>query len=51
MMRRKRRKPVTETLALSKELTRHLTDFIEWKKQVGEPVREASRFFYGKRVR
>ncbi len=47
--RRKRRKPVTETLALSKELTRHLSEFVEWKKQVGEPVRAASRLFAGKR--
>ncbi len=47
--RSKRRKSITETIPLSKELRSHLKAFIEWKKAVGQPTGKGSPLFVGKR--
>ncbi len=49
VVRRKRRKRVTETIALSRELTRHLAEFIAWKKTVDQPAGKKDPLFVGKR--
>lgn len=47
--RRKRRRPVAETLALSPEFARHLTQFIAWKRDAGQPYHPDAALFIGKR--
>ena len=47
--RHKRRKVVQETLAISKALATHLTDFIQWKDHVGQPTGKDDVLFVGKR--
>lgn len=49
VQRTKRRKAVSETLAISPELTEHLKKFIAWKKTVGESVNPANALLCGKR--
>ena len=47
--RLKRRKPFTETMAISNELCAHLREFIEWKGHVGQSVDNDAALFVGKR--
>lgn len=47
--RTKRRKPVTETMAISPELVKHIRQFIAWKKAAGESTEVDSALFCGKR--
>ena len=47
--RLKRRKPGRETLAIDPELAAHLSEFIEWKAAVGEPVGPRAILLRGKR--
>lgn len=47
--RAKRRKPVVETLALGKELTSHLAEFVQWKATVGQSTDKIAGLFIGKR--
>ena len=47
--RHKRKKHKQETIAISKELARHLKEFIEWKDQVDQPTGKANPLFVGKR--
>ena len=47
--RHKRREPVRETIALSKELSAHLNQFIEWKRSAGQATDKQSPMFVGKR--
>ena len=47
--RRKRRKPLRETLAISPQLVKHLRDFVEWKKLVGQPTGTEDALFVGRR--
>lgn len=47
--RLKRKKHKTETMAIGKELIKHLIEFIEWKKLVPQPTKPTSALFVGKR--
>lgn len=47
--RLKRRERKQETIAVNKELTVHLKEFIEWKKLVGQSVDQDAPLFVGKR--
>lgn len=47
--RTKRRRAVTETLAIPPELVKHLRQFITWKKSAGESTAGDSALFCGKR--
>ena len=47
VVRLKRKKKVKETLAISKELSQHLQQFIEWKKSLDQPTKPASKLFVG----
>ncbi|MCP4611233.1 MAG: site-specific integrase [Planctomycetes bacterium] len=49
VVRLKRKKKAKESLALSKEVVRHLSDFIKWKKTVGQVTKPASVLFAGSR--
>ena len=49
IVRRKRKKLIKETLAISKDLQKHLQQFIEWKKVVDQPVKPGSALFVGGR--
>ena len=47
--RTKRRRAVTETLAIPPELVKHLRQFIDWKKSASEATDPGSALFCGKR--
>lgn len=47
--RSKKKKAVTETLAIGPELARHLRQFIAWKKTVGESTDLSAALFCGNR--
>ena len=47
--RLKRKKPVTETLAVGPALAEHLTEFIAWKDTADQPITKADPLFVGKR--
>ncbi len=47
--RHKRRQTTREVLALGNGLTKHLAEFIEWKRQVGQGIRRDDALFSGKR--
>jgi integrase/recombinase XerD len=47
--RHKRRTPVTETLAISPELAKHLTEFVAWKGTIGQATGKKAPLFVGKR--
>lgn len=47
--RLKRKKPITETLAIGPELVEHLRDFIAWKGQTDQPTGKDGALFVGKR--
>lgn len=47
--RHKRRRPVRETLAISRSLAAHLRDFLAWKVSRGQSPAPAAALFVGKR--
>lgn len=51
VIRLKRKKKTKETLAISKELTGHLKEYIEWKQQADKPCKQTSALFISKRKR
>lgn len=49
VVRRKRRKPSAETLAIGTDLVGHLREFIAWKELAGQPTGKRDALFVGKR--
>lgn len=47
--RSKKRRPVSETLAVGAELLAHLREFTTWKEAVGQPTGKADPLLVGKR--
>lgn len=47
--RSKRKHPKPESLEIGPRLTKHLQDFIAWKKDVGQPTGKSDGLFTGKR--
>ena len=47
--RTKRKKPITETLAIGKDLAEHLAEFFEWKKAVDQSTNKTAALFVSER--
>ena len=47
--RLKKREPTRETMALGEELREHLTEYVAWKGQVGQPCGAGGALVQGKR--